>query len=307
MDVKINSTQSGKTIRTLLREDFGYSSSLVKKLKFSENGILINGSFKTVRYVLNEGDVLSLDIEDKTTDVSPYIIPVDIPIEILYADDYLTVVNKPPYMPAHPSFGHRDDTVANALANVYLDRPFVFRPCNRLDRDTSGAMIVANDRVSSYTLNRSMCDGEIRKSYLTILDGILKEKDGVVETYLRRVKDSVIEREVCKENEGGKIAVTRYKVLGERNGRSLVAAYPLTGRTHQLRVHFAFLGAPILGDSLYGSSSDIISRQALHSYKMSFVHPCDKCRMVLKAGLPADFSGALDSIFGSDVPDFEMI
>ena len=305
MEIEITPALSGKTIRSLLREDFGYSSAMVKKLKFSEGGVLVNGEFQTVRYVLREGDVLTLGVEDKPSDVSPYIIPVELPIEILFADECLTVVNKPPDMPAHPSFGHRDDTVANALAYVYRDKPFVFRPVNRLDRDTSGAMIVANDRASSYTLNKSMAAGEIKKTYVAVLDGVLPEKEGIVRTYLRRVADSVIEREVCAGGEGGKLAVTRYKVLAESGGRSLVSASPLTGRTHQLRVHFAHLGAPITGDFLYGEESDLIPRQALHDASILFVHPKSAGRMTLFAALPGDMSSLVETLFKKKITDVE--
>lgn len=298
MDVRITSSDAGKTIRSLLRGDFGFSSSMLKKLKFSEGGILVNGEFRTVRYELCEGDVLSIAVEDTEKDVSPYIVPVELHIEIAYRDEFLTVVNKPPFMPAHPSFGHRDDTVANALAYLNGDKPYVFRPVNRLDGNTSGAMIVANSKLASYTLNKSMENGEIHKTYIAVLDGVLSEKRGTVETYLRRVCDSVIKREVCGENEGGKLSITRYEVLCENEGKSLVRTSPVTGRTHQLRVHFAHLGAPILGDSLYGCASVDIPRQALHSHRVSFIHPAGGEQTEITAGLTEDISSVIGKYFG---------
>ncbi len=302
MDIRITSRESGKTIRSLLRGELGFSSSMLKKLKFSDGGILVNGEFRTVRYELCEGDVLSVAVEDSESDVSPYIIPVDLPIEIAYSDEFLTVVNKPPFMPSHPSFGHREDTVANALAYLNKGKPYVFRPVSRLDANTSGAMIVANSKLSSYTLNKSMAEGDIHKTYIAVLDGVLAQKYGTVETYLRRVLDSVIEREVCRENDGGKLAITRYEVLCENAGRSLVRAFPVTGRTHQLRVHFAHIGAPITGDSLYGSASEAIPRHALHSCRVSFVHPASAQRLEITAGLPDDISSVISRYFG----DFKM-
>lgn len=298
MDIRITSREAGKTIRSFLRGDLAFSSSMLKKLKFSDGGILVNGEFRTVRYELCIGDVLSVAVEDSEDDVSPYIIPIDLPIEIAYSDEFLTVVNKPPFMPSHPSFGHRDDTVANALAYLNRGRPYVFRPVSRLDANTSGAMIVANSKLSSYTLNKSMAEGEIHKTYIAVLDGVLAQKSGTIETYLRRVPGSVIEREVCRENEGGKLSITRYEVLCENGGRSLVRAFPVTGRTHQLRVHFAHIGAPVTGDSLYGNASEDILRHALHSFRVSFVHPASARQFEITAGQPDDISSVITRYFG---------
>lgn len=307
MDIRITSSDAGKTIRSLLRTDLGFSSSMLKKLKFSEGGILVNGEFQTVRYELREGDILSVAVEDTERDVSPYIVPVELPITIAFRDEYLTVVNKPPFMPSHPSFGHRYDTVANALAYLNRDKPYVFRPVSRLDGNTSGAMLVANSRLASYTLNKSMEEGGIHKTYVAVLDGILPEKRGTVVTYIRRVAGSVIEREVCGENEGGKLAVTGYEVIRESGGKSLVRASPVTGRTHQLRVHFAHLGAPITGDSLYGNASSEIPRQALHSRKVSFVHPANGERTEISAELPDDLATLIHKYFGGLTTDGEEI
>ena len=138
MDIIINNNYEGKLIRDVLKSELGFSVNLIKKLKFSEDGIRVNGKWVTVRYTLQHGDVLSLVTEDKPDDVSPYIIPVDLPLGIVYEDEFVTAVNKPHNMPSHPSHGHRLDTVANALAHRYSDRTYVFRPVNRLDRDTSG-------------------------------------------------------------------------------------------------------------------------------------------------------------------------
>lgn len=298
MEILIDKSNAGKTIRSLLRDDLSFSSSLLKKVKFSPGGITVNGEFRTVRYQLAEGDRLSVAIEDRPEDVSPYITPVELPIGIIHEDDQMIVVNKPPFMPAHPSFGHRDDTVANALSFLYSDKPYVFRPVNRLDRDTSGVMIVARSKTASYTLNREMAQGNIRKTYLALAEGSLPQKQGVIETYMRRVADSVIMREVCSAGEGAKRAITKYKVLLEGGGASLVAVCPITGRTHQIRVHFAYAGAPIVGDSLYGSPSDLINRQALHAFSVSLNHPENGEPSVYKAELPEDIKNVICRYFG---------
>ncbi len=291
MDIIVDGNYEGKLIREVLKKDFGYSMNLIKKLKFSPDGIKVNGEWVTVRYVLKKGDVLSLATEDKPSDVSPYIIPVDLPIEVVYEDEYLTAVNKPYNMPSHPSLGHKLDTVANALAYRYRDSTYVFRPVNRLDRDTSGCMLTANTKDASYKLYSSMVDGLIRKTYIAVLDSVPSEHSGRIETYMRRRENSIIEREVCSESDSdAKLAVTDYTVLCEKNGKCIVAAHPITGRTHQIRVHFASIGCPLLGDTLYGreGTDKYISRHALHSWKTEFPHPMDGHKMIVTAPIPSD-------------------
>lgn len=299
MDTVVDGKIAGKTIREYCRGDLGFSSSMLKKLKFSENGILINGSFVTVRHILKEGEILSLALEDKEEDTSPYIIPVDIPIEILYSDKDLTAVNKPPNMPAHPSFGHRDDTVANALAYLNRGKPYVFRPVNRLDRDTSGVMLVANSKTAAYTLYKSMTGGLIKKTYIALLEGHLNKKRGVIESYMRRCEDSIIKREECPRGEG-KYARTEYRVMAESESYSLVEAHPETGRTHQLRLHFASSGAPIVGDSLYGKSSEFIDRHALHASEVRIKFSPDSDELTVKAPLPDDIEKLCRRFFSAN-------
>ena len=297
MDIRVSPAHAGKTIREFLTRDLGYSSNLLKRLKFSENGIRVDGQWVTVRHVLREGEVLSLAVEDRPEDVSPYLIPSDLPLGILYEDAWITAVNKPPDMPAHPSQGHHLDTAANALAYRYRDRVYVFRPVNRLDRDTSGCMLTSNTKDASYKMYAAMTEGRIAKRYLAVLDGIPAERAGEIRSYMRRKPDSVIEREECSPDaDGAKLAVTRYRVLAESDGRSLVLCSPLTGRTHQLRVQFAGIGCPITGDSLYGTASPLIPRHALHSWQTTFPHPMPGEEMTVTAPLPADMTALLASL-----------
>ncbi|MBQ3815996.1 MAG: RluA family pseudouridine synthase [Clostridia bacterium] len=297
MDIRVSPAHAGKTIREFLTRDLGYSSNLLKRLKFSENGIRVDGQWVTVRHVLREGEVLSLAVEDRPEDVSPYLIPSDLPLGILYEDAWITAVNKPPDMPAHPSQGHHLDTAANALAYRYRDRVYVFRPVNRLDRDTSGCMLTSNTKDASYKMYAAMTEGRIAKRYLAVLDGIPAERAGEIRSYMRRKPDSVIEREECSPDaDGAKLAVTRYRVLAESDGRSLVLCSPLTGRTHQLRVQFAGIGCPITGDSLYGTASPLIPRHALHSWQTTFPHPMTGEKMTVTAPLPADMTALLASL-----------
>ncbi|MBQ8524442.1 MAG: RluA family pseudouridine synthase [Clostridia bacterium] len=304
MDIKVDEKLAGMTVRELLQKRLGYSSNMIKKLKFSEGGILVDGHFVTVRHVLSIGEVLSLAVEDKDEDVSPYTIPVDIPIDVIFEDCHMTAVNKPPFMPSHPSMGHRDDTVSNALAYRYRDKSYVFRPTNRLDRDTSGCMLTANTKSASYKLYRAMTEGKIRKTYIAVTDGVPEAKEGQLVSYMRRAPDSIIKREeTTSDDPEGKLALTEYRVLVHNGEHAAVMLSPITGRTHQLRVQLAGIGCPITGDDLYGTSSALINRQALHSALTVLPHPETGETLSLVAPFHNDMSQLLKALFGEGVEE----
>lgn len=301
MDITVDRFISGLTVRQVLQKHLGYSSNMIKKLKFSEGGILVDGRFVTVRHVLALGEVLSLAVEDKDEDVSPYTIPVDIPIEVIFEDEHMTAVNKPPFMPTHPSMGHRDDTVSNALAYRYRDRSYVFRPANRLDRDTSGCMLTANTKSASYKLYRAMTEGKIRKTYIAVTDGVPEVKEGQLVSYMRRAPDSIIKREETDSADPeGKLALTKYRVLADNGEKAVIMLSPVTGRTHQLRVQLAGIGCPITGDDLYGNASPLISRQALHSALTVLPHPETGETLSLFAPFYRDMSDLVAALFGDE-------
>lgn len=287
MEYVVEKAFDGRPLRDVLRH-LGLSGATLRHLKFLEDGILLDGEHATVRRIVHEGELLSLATEDREAQAS--LLAVDLPLSIVYEDDDLVVPDKPPDMPTHPSHNHHEDTVANALAYRYAQRgiPFVFRPVNRLDRNTSGLVLIARNRPSAAALSGAMRRGEIEKRYLAVLDGVPPEAEGVIETYLRRTAESIIVRENCREGEGGDYALTRYRVLAVCNGSSLVEASPVTGRTHQLRVHFAGIGCPIAGDDLYGKPSPDIARHALHAASLTFPRPSDGARMALRAPLHED-------------------
>lgn len=300
MEFRAASNHEGMTLRQLLKKELCLSTKLMKHLKFEDNGILVNGVRVTVRYVLSEGDVVSLAIEDRE---SAPIKPVDLPIEILYEDADLVVPAKPAQMPTHPSHDHYEDTVANALAFRYAESgiPFVFRPVNRLDRNTSGLLLIARNRPTAARMANAMKDGRIRKTYLAVLDGEWDATSGIIDACLHRTADSIIVREVCSPDApDADVARTEYRVLTRANGHTLVEAKPITGRTHQLRVHFAHMGHPITGDDLYGTTSPLIARHALHAYTLTFPHPASDKEMTLLAPLPPDFKQLIKKCF----PDY---
>ena len=293
MEFKIPKDGNGILLRTYLKR-LSFSNKLVAHLKTVENGITVNGEHVTVRYVLNEGDILNLAIEDSLPSES--VEPVELPLEIVYEDGDIVVCNKPPFMPTHPSHNHYDDTLANALAFYYSGKPFVFRPVNRLDRNTSGTVLVAKNARAAAMLFSEMKKRNIGKTYIAIVNGEL-EGSGVIEKHLCRTEASIIVRRVCEENEpGAQYAKTEYEVIKSGNGLSLIKLKPLTGRTHQLRVHLASIGHPILGDDIYGNASDKIDRQALHAESLIFTRPSDGARIEIKAPLPLDIKNIAEKI-----------
>lgn len=298
MDWQVKSVDNEKMLRDWIHENIRLSGKMLKYLKYQNDGILVNGQRCTVRRVLQTGDIVTLALSD--TSPASELLPVDIPLDILYEDSELVVPSKPPQMPTHPSHNHHDDTLANALAYRYaeLGVPFVFRPINRLDRDTSGAVLVARNKFSAGLLSRSMQRGEIRKTYLAVLEGVLNTDEGVIEHPLHRTAESIIVREICSpDTPDAETARTEFRVLARSKNCTLAEAKPITGRTHQLRVHFASLGHPICGDQLYGIPNGRIGRQALHAKDLTFPHPVTEQPLFISAPIPDDMQKLIDAEF----------
>ena len=222
MEYVVEKEYDGKTVKDIVRRPLGISAAALKHLKFLERGILLNGERVTVRATVHEGDLLALSTEDEESGKD--LTPADLPLRIAYEDECLAVPDKPADMPTHPSRDHYTDTVANALAFRYKDLgiPFVFRPINRLDRNTSGLLLIARDRICANTLSEAMRQRRIEKQYVAVLDGIPPDPEGVIDTYIRRTAESIIVRENCAEGEGGDRAVTEYRVILSENGHSIV-------------------------------------------------------------------------------------
>jgi len=289
MTIIISSEYNGKTVLQLLQGPLAMSHKAISRLKRLDRGILLNGVRVTVRAMLSEGDCLCLECDDRYDETDPFLEKVNIPVEILYEDDDIIIPNKPFGMPMHQSLGHKSDSLANALAYYFGDKPFIFRAVNRLDRDTSGVCIIAKNRRSAMQLSRQMADKQMQKTYLAILDGVISPESGIIDKPIKRKEESIITRVVCSpDDEGARRALTSYRLLGVKDNRSLVECNPITGRTHQLRVHFASCSHPITGDTLYGSESPLISRQALHASAISFTHPTTDLPMTVSAPLPED-------------------
>ncbi len=285
----IGPADAGKLVRTFLAE-LGVSAALGAELKRREDGILRNGERVTVRAVLSLGDVLTLAIEER--EPPAHIPPREMPISVLLETDDLLVVNKAANVPTHPSHGHFEDTLANGLVYHYAAQGIPFRPrfVNRLDRNTTGAVLVAKHALSAGLLSRHMARGQIQKTYLALARGEITAPR-VIESGIRRKEESIIFREACPVGEGD-LAKTEMAPLACGNGCTLVRLIPHTGRTHQLRVHMALIGHPLLGDELYGTGVGM-ARHALHAATLTLPELHAEGTVTVRAPLPADMAAVI--------------
>lgn len=272
IDFVITQKDSGRTIKDFLR-DFGVSSSLLKKLKHAESGILINGEHARTIDHISSGDALTINIEDSGTAPEGS----DIKINILYEDEDLIAAEKPADMPVHESRNHRGDTLSNAVADICGG---AFRAVYRLDRDTSGIVLIAKNELAAAKLA-----GKVKKDYYAVACEKI-EGGGVIDLPIRREQESIIKRCVAPD---GEKAVTHYEALMHSDRYTLLKLRLETGRTHQIRVHLAHTGHPLAGDGLYGGSSDDIARQALHCRDIYFTHPITGKEMHIYCDFPDDF------------------
>lgn len=304
MDIVITEKYDGATLLSYLKYTLRISSACITKLKKDVHGLEINGKHVTVRYILKQGDSLHINTLDSERDLNESILPVDIPLDIIYEDDNLLAVNKPPFMPTHPSHNHYDDTLANGVSYLFKSReiPFVFRPIGRLDRNTSGIVILAKNLPSAGHFTRERQNNTLCKSYIAILCGEIDGERGTIDAPIRRMQESIITRTVCDAaDEGAADAKTEWELLYRGHNISVVRAYPKTGRTHQLRVHFSYIGHPILGDDLYGEKSEHIDRHALHAYSLSFPLPMSFEEKHLYADIPEDMARAFKEITNDNI------
>ncbi len=304
IEIIISQKQDQKTVGQILRNDLQLSGKIISFLKKKPDGILLNGTHATVRNKVLYDDVLCINYQDEEEPFDANIItPTDLPFEIVYQDDDIILVNKPFNMPTHPSHNHQKDTLANALAYMcrVIGSPFVFRPVNRLDKDTSGLVLVAKNKLAAYRLSEAMKAGEIHKSYLAVLCGKISPEIGELRGFMQRDPDSKMLRRLCsKEDTGAMLALTKYKKIVSNDMFSLVVAAPITGRTHQLRLQFSAFGHPICGDTMYGYPYEHMGRQALHAFRISFPHPLTQKRLRFSVPLPEDVSRLCKKVFGTD-------
>ncbi len=284
----ISPEEDGSTVRHILKAGLHFSSHAVSRLTRAETGILVNGERARTTRVLRAGDVLAVETGDHRPPKVP-VVPGDWPLPIVWEDGHLLVVDKPAGMTAHVSnFLPGTPTVAGALARQ-RGTDFLFHAVSRLDKGTTGLMAVAKSGYVHDLLRRAAHTDRFRREYRAVCVGCPEPRRGTVDAPIGRDERSAVRRMVRPD---GARAVSRYEVLAEGNGLSLVKLLPETGRTHQLRVHMAFLGCPLAGDWLYGREDPaLIPRPALHSYALDLTHPVTGEVLHLTAPLPRDMAG----------------
>lgn len=279
-------------INNILKEEFNISNRLFVKL-INSNMVFLNGKNIDTRTKVNKNDVITVNLdlpEDNSNIVSTFI-----PLDILYEDNWLLILNKPAGIAVHPSLLHYDNSLSNGVKYYFdsINLEKKIRPINRLDYNTSGIVLFAKSEYIQEMLNKQMQDNQFKKEYLCLVDGILKKKSGILNFPIARKDGSIIERCVSSD---GKPSITKYSILEEFENQnfSLVKCILETGRTHQIRVHFTYIGHPLIGDTLYGNSSTLINRQALHSYKVSFIHPIIKKELTIISPLAEDIKRIIE-------------
>ena len=299
---EVTEEYDGMEILAFLRQK-GFSRNILSPMKKSgqtishnneqnhDHSILQNGERGYGHSILKKGDTLTVHIPETESDEK--IIPVKMELDILYEDEDILVINKEANVPVHPSIGNYENTLANGVAYYFAQKgqDFVYRCINRLDRDTTGALILAKNPYSAAVLSTQMKRREIRRTYLAIVEGI-PPKSGTIDAPVGRVDGSAITRQVDYEH--GERAVTHFTRLAVvekelSQSYSLIELHLETGRTHQIRVHMKHLGYPLPGDYLYHPDYRIIGRQPLHSYQLEFVHPVTEKPMLFTAPVPLDF------------------
>lgn len=284
----VTSEDDGKEVRQITREYFGFSARLRNRIK-REKLTMKNGAYTEGWHKVMEGDVISITLPDEHSNFPPEEIPVD----IVYEDDDLMVVNKQPGIVVHPTKGHPAGTIANALSHYMEETGNIFkiRFVNRLDRDTSGLLLVAKNAYCQNHITDQMRKDLIHKKYIAIVKGDIESESGTIDLPIGRPDPEDIRRGVIAN---GAPSVTHYKVVQHLKGHTLVELLLETGRTHQIRVHMSHIGHPVAGDTLYGEEDmELIGRQALHAAGLSLIHPITKEPVTFEAPLPDDMQTAL--------------
>ena len=300
-----------KTVREIILSKLNISHRLLTRLK-KENCIFLNNSPIYVDKTVSSNDVITVSLDYKEDNSN--IASKNIPLDIIYEDDWLLVVNKQAGIPVHPSINHYEDNLSCGV-KFYFDTINLkkkIRPVNRIDKDTSGLVVFAKCEYIQEALIKQMNDGRFYKEYIAICEGHFDEKKGTIKARISRKDASIIERCI---DENGEKAITHYEVLKEislpvnlvnKNIQpeekpfakiiSVIKCILETGKTHQIRVHMSYIGHPLLGDDLYGGNLELIKRQALHSYKISFIHPVENKKMNFEAKIPNDIKSIINLI-----------
>ena len=297
LELPVTAELAGIKVDTLLKKHLGLSGTVVRRVKWLEDGILVDGVRVNTRFCPREGQVLSVRLSDPERRSG--IVPAPGPLDIVYEDEDLLVLNKAPGVPVHPGPGHFDDTICNFLLNYYDSKRIEgdAHPVHRLDRGTSGLLVVAKHPHAQEVLKEQLHTPQFRRTYLAVCEGAPQPPAGLIDAPLGPRDGSLVEQEVRPD---GKAARTRYETLWTDGVCSLLRLELDTGRTHQIRVHMAHLGHPLVGDFLYGREApELIPRPALHSWQVTFRHPITAQELTFTAPLPRDMEALLPPEAGS--------
>ena len=290
IELKIDDINNGQKVKDVLKGKVGVSSRLFTRLK-KNNSIYLNDNPIRGHNLVKTGDILKVvfDYESNTYE------PENVNLDVLYEDEHILVVNKDPFTVVHPTMGNPSGTLMNHVSGMLHERgdDFKIRFVNRLDRDTSGCVVIAKNQFIHHMLSEQMKRGEVEKRYVAAVHGRLSSSNGMIDAPIARLSDEDIRREVHKS---GKPSRTNYKVITSNEDYSLLDIELLTGRTHQIRVHLKYIGHEIVGDTLYGREEDIISRQFLHSYRIKFTHPISGETIDVIAPLKPDLELAISEM-----------
>ncbi|WP_368654575.1 RluA family pseudouridine synthase [Ornithinibacillus sp. 4-3] len=281
----IEAAYDGMMLRDYLQKELHFSRRIIKGLTSTPGNIWINNEPQTVRYTLCVGDRLFIQFPPEER--GSVLQPEPIPLTMIYEDDDLMIIDKPAGMATLPSSVHRSGTLANGILAYYDKKhlPFTVHIVTRLDRDTSGIVLIAKHQYSHSLLAKALKEGNVMRKYFAGVEGKLLPKQGTINAPIGRDTRSIIKRLVTEE---GKTAISHYQVKQEMGSYSLVEIKLETGRTHQIRVHFSYIGHPLAGDDLYGGTRIDIARQALHCSEISFEHPISKKIMHFRSSNPED-------------------
>lgn len=285
-------------LRDVLRRKMQLSNGLLAKLK-QGNRISVNGIVTRANYRMMPGDEVRVNVEfeEKTA-----MVPDDIPLSIVYEDDDVLVIDKPSGLAVHPSNGRDRGTLGNAVLHHWVAAGVQskFRPVNRLDKDTSGLILIAKSQYAHQRLFTQQKDHSVQRLYMALVEGIITESGGIIDLPIAHPDPSLRMRMV---DESGSWAVTHFRVMGRFQDHTLLALMLETGRTHQIRVHTSHIGHPICGDRLYGRPSPLIDRQALHAAFLAFRHPRTDQPVWFTAQLPEDIKEALVMLGAAELPE----